>query len=137
MTRFSISLVSSVSECSSGSPALFESSGLTGSITCDSIILCTGGSVFRVGKGELEREGLTFSVNILNLFEDGHCPMGENWARRVVYSIRENDRSHTRYRNAEEHENLENAQGRKVGYNEATYLMKETDMLESKAGGEE
>jgi hypothetical protein len=85
------------------------------------------------------REEPTFSVNILNLFEDSYRAMGEDWTSRVIYGVRKKDRSYTRYRNAEEHENLviRMHSGPKVGYNGVTYLMKETDMLKGKAGREE
>jgi hypothetical protein len=66
--------------------------------------------------------------------------MGEDWTRRVVYGIGEKDRSYTRHRNAEEHENLVIMicdQGSKVRCDEATYLMKETDMLKGEASREE
>ena len=88
----------------------------------------------------IEREGPTFSVNSFNLFEDSHRALGENWASRVVHGIREKDGGYTRHRNTEEHKDLVTricAQDSKAVYNGTTYLMKETNMLESKAGREE
>ena len=87
----------------------------------------------------IEREGPTFSVNSFNLFEDSHRALGENWASRVVHGVRKKDGCYTRHRNTKEHENLVLrmcVQDTKVAYDGATYLMKKTNMLESKAGRE-
>ena len=86
------------------------------------------------------KAGPTFSVNSFNFFEDSHRALGENWASHLVHGIREKDGGYTRHRNTEEHENLVLricAQDSKVVYNGATYLMKETNVLEGKAGREE
>jgi len=70
-------------------------------------MLCTERGVFREKNGGFSaKEGLTFSVSMFDLFEDSHRAMGEDWTRHIIRGMGEKNRSHTRHRNTEEHENL-------------------------------
>jgi hypothetical protein len=80
-------------------------------------------------------EGLTLSVNVLNFFQYRSCALGKEQARWIIRGFWEENRSHPRHRNTEEHEKLkkERSQIRRLSSNEATYLMEETNVLECEA----
>jgi hypothetical protein len=60
-------------------------------------------------------EGLTLSVNLLNLFQNRSCVLCKEQARWIVRGIWEENGSYARHRNTKEHEKLKRERSQKRG----------------------